>query len=160
MITVRISATDERTIRGAETLDEFKGLQQLLLERLEQARALSAFRKAEPTEKKETAFSWKGAVAVCREVLGDSMTMPPFPDATWYQRVYRTMKHYGMTEEYVRRLANHALTNMRLPIKLDFLIGQHERILAGEWDTGKPPPIRMPRESWMTSSKEQALPHE
>jgi hypothetical protein len=158
MITVRISATDERTIRGAETLDEFKGLQQLLLERLEQSRALSAFRKSEPVEKKEKAFGWRAAISVCREVLGDNLTVPPFPDSTWYQRIYRTMKHYGMTEDYVRRLAEHARDCMRLPIKLDFMIGQHERILAGEWDTGKAPPIRMPRESWMTSAKEQALP--
>jgi hypothetical protein len=160
VVIVRISATDERTIKGAESVSELKGMRELLLERIEQARALLAFRKAEPKEKKEEAFSWKQAVAVAREVLGDNMTMPPFPDASWYQRLYRTIKHYGMDEAYVRKLAEHARDHMRLPIKLDFMIGQHQRILAGEWDSGKPPPIRMPRESWMTSAKEQALPRE
>lgn len=158
MIQVRISATDERTIKGAESLDELKGLQQLLLERIEQARALLVFRKSEPKEQKEKAFGWKDAISVSREILGDNLTVPPFPDSTWYQRIYRTMKHYGMGEDYVRKLATHARDCMRLPIKLDFMIGQHERILAGEWDTGKPAPIRMPRESWMTNAKETALP--
>lgn len=160
MITVRISATDERTIRGAETLDEFKGLQQLLIERIEQSRALSAFRKSVPSEKKEKPFTWREAIAIAREVLGDNLTVPPFPDSTWYQRIYRNMKHYGMTEEYVRKLAEHARDSMRLPIKLDFMIGQHERILAGEWDANKPVPARMGRLNWMTAAGEQALPDE
>jgi hypothetical protein len=72
VVIVRISATDERTIKGAESVSELKGMRELLLERIEQARALLAFRKAEPKEKKEEAFSWKQAVAVAREVLSST----------------------------------------------------------------------------------------
>lgn len=157
MINVRISATDERTIKGAATLDEFKGLQQLLLERIEQSRALSAFRKSEPKEKKEKAFGWKEAIAVAREVLGENLQVPPFPDSTWYQRQYTAIRHYGMDAAYVKKLAEHARDNMKMPIKLDFMLGQHLRILAGEWNVGKAAPIPV-RKSWMTAAKEQSLP--
>lgn len=139
MILVRISAEDERIVRGAKSLVELQGAQALIVERIEQARALRAFKKAEPVEKKDATFGWKQALEIVKRELDNNVTVPPYPDRQWYQRLSTTIRTYAMDEEYVTKLARHAKANLRLPIKFDFLISQHARVLAGEWDRGAAP---------------------
>jgi len=141
MILIRLSAQDVRTIQGAKLPDELAGVRQMVLDRMEQAKLLKQFGK-EPKVRAED-FRWKQALRVAKEVLGDNVTFPKITDYLWYKRVNGAIMHHGMDAEYVRKLAEYGRDHLRMPIKLDFLITQHTRILAGEFDgqtAAKPAP--------------------
>lgn len=140
MVIIRLTAEDERCIQGAATLDELQGMRELIRLRIEQSRTLRAFRQAEKvpdTSDREVGapFTWKAALPIVEEVLGKQhVVVPPYPDRTWYARITTTMKQYRMAEADVRKLAEYARDNLMMPIKFEFLITQHHRILKGEWD--------------------------
>lgn len=140
MVIIRLTAEDERCIQGAATLDELQGMRELIKLRIEQSRTLRAFRQAEKvpdTSDREVGapFTWKAALPIVEEVLGKQhVVVPPYPDRAWYVRITTTMKQYRMDEAYIRKLAAHARDHMMMPIKFEFLVTQHHRILAGEWD--------------------------
>lgn len=149
MIKVRISKEDERCARGAETLQELQGLKALLLERIDQAEALNEFRKANKAKvmagpRAAPPYHWSHALVTAREVLGnDAVTVPPYPMREWVVKINAHMKQYGLGEPEVRRLAEYVRDNMKTPIKLDFMIRQHERILNGEWVSSPSKQIRL-----------------
>lgn len=140
MIAIKLSVEDIRCIKAAELKEELEGVKALILERLEQAETMAAFKKSvtpkiqQQTGLRSAAYQWKEALATAREVLGSmGVTVPPYPLKEWYSRLNAHMRQYGIGEEEVRKLAEYVKANMKLPIKLDFMIRQHERILAGEW---------------------------
>lgn len=130
MITVKISADNERLFRAAKSEAELRGAVDLMLERIDQAKATKVFGK--PVKKNR--YNWKTAVDVLGAVLGKDLKYPPFPDPIWYQRVHRSMMNYDLTEEKLTKLAEYARDNLRPPYTLDFLVGQYERILAGDYN--------------------------
>lgn len=136
MITVKFTADNVRLFKKAASEAELRGAVDLVLERIAQAEAMRVFGK-EPTagEKKAKAkYNWKTAKDVMGRVLGDALKSPPFPDPIWYQRVHRGMKLYDLDEEKLTKLAEYARDNLNPPYSLDFLIGQYERVLAGNYD--------------------------
>lgn len=140
MILVKISAEDERCAQAAKTVQELEGLREMLLERIEQAKVLKDFRKAKDMKIQRlkssysATYTWKDALVTAREVLGSSgVQVPPYPTQSWYASLNAHMRSYGLGEPEVRALAEYVRDNMRTPIKLDFMLRQRERILAGEW---------------------------
>lgn len=135
MITVKLSADNVRLFKGAKSEAELRGAVDLILERIEQAEALKVFGKEPRAEIKAKArYNWKIAKDVMGRVLGDQLRAPPFPDPIWYQRVHRAMKMYDLTEEKLTKLAEYARDNLNPPYSLDFLVTQHERVLAGNYN--------------------------
>lgn len=135
MLLVKLSASDVKTIRQAKTDGEFAGIHQMMLDRILQTETLKSFGKAPSV--REAYYSWKEALAVCTEVLGEkAVTRPPFPDNTWFVRINGVLRTHRMDEAYVRKLAEYAKANLmrkRPTISFDFLICQHQRILSGEF---------------------------
>lgn len=138
MIKIKISADNERLLQKAKTESELRGAVDLILERVSQAKASAVFGKEPaPAEREQLKrYNWRTAKEVLGRVLGDQLRHPPFPDPIWYQRIHRTLKTYDMTEEKLTELAEYAKDRLKPPYSLDFLVCQHERILAGNFDTG------------------------
>lgn len=138
MVVLKLSASDVRLMRAAATPAEHASMVELIVRKIDR---FEADRKAgiPLKETKLPPFTWKQAYETACSVLGkQNVTMPPFPDATWYQRMARALKLFGITEASMTQLAEYARDHMRLPIQLGFLVGQCERVLAGEWDVKKP----------------------
>lgn len=138
MVIVKLFAGDIRILQSAKTEPELRGAVNMILTKVEEAEALRSLGKTVVPTKRQSRYTWKQGFDFARTILGDNVTMPPFPDGTWYERTNRCMREFGIDEDYVRRLAEHARDHMRMPIKFQFLVGQPERILAGEWDIRKP----------------------
>ena len=138
MITIKLSADNLRLLRAVKTETELRGAVDLVLERVAQAEQLRVFgREPTPAEKRSHGkYNWKVAVEVMGRVLGKDLKYPPFPDPIWYQRVGRGMKMYDLNEEKLVALAEYARDNLNPPHSLDFLVNQHERILAGDYNRG------------------------
>jgi hypothetical protein len=131
LITVKFSADNVRLFKKAASLAELRGAVDLVLERIAQAEAVKLFK---PDPKAKNRYNWKTAVQVMGAVLGDQLRYPPFPDPIWYQRVHRSLMNNDLTEEKLVKLAEYARDNLRPPYGLDFLVGQYERVLAGDYD--------------------------
>lgn len=131
MIVIRLSAEDERIIRGAKLPEELVGARQLVLDRIAQSKLMREFGKV-PKEKPRD-FRWKEALEVAKETLGDQVTFPKITDYLWYKRVNGAIMHDGLDAEYVTKLSEFVKANMRLPIKFEFMICQHRRIMEGEF---------------------------
>lgn len=132
MLLVRLSASDQRLIERATSLEELKGIRQRMVDLIQQSLVLKELGKT-PVVKKQ-AYNWLEAWKICVEVLGvGGITKPPFPDASWYVRINNVLRTYAMDDDSVRDLATYAKHNLRSPTSFDFLICQHPRILAGEF---------------------------
>ena len=148
MLTIKLKADEIRRMRKVKTEAEAMGIVAMLLERIEQSEGLKKLGKEPKADRNST---WQHAKSVVEFIVGPgNLTYPPFPDASWYQRIYRTIRQYGMDEAYFQRLGEHARDHMELPVSLDFLITQHARILAGHFD--------MPE--WKRRQKAQSKPVE
>ena len=135
MLLIRLTASDLRLIDKASSEPELQGVRQLVLDRIAQAKVLKEFGKTPAAP--EPRYAWKDALSTAKTVLGEAVTKPPFPDYRWFQRINSALKGFGMTDAKVREVAEHALKhllNHRKTISFDFLICQHQRILAGEFD--------------------------
>lgn len=132
MITIKLSAEDERILQRAKTEPELQGARQLVLDRIAQSKLMKEFgrtpKAAEPN------FRWKEALAVAKEVLGDNVTFPQLTDYRYYQRINGTIMRDGLDAEYVRGLAEYVRDHLRQPTKFDFMICQHKRICEGDFD--------------------------
>lgn len=135
MLLVRFSAQDLRIIERAQTPGEIQGVIDLVRERVAQSKVLKEFGKT-PTLRVEK-YRWKEALKSAQEVLGDQVTFPKLTDYMYYQRINRAIMDEGMDHEFVTKLANYVKENMRLPIKFDFMICQHKRIMEGEFPKGR-----------------------
>lgn len=134
MLLVKLTAEDLRMIRGARSQAEIEGCLALVKDRILAAETLKKFGK-EPGPNKSERFRWEAAFKVAYEVLGDRLTKPPYPEYTWFARISSCIKQYGMDADYVRGLAEYARDNVYgAKLKFEFLICQHERILAGEFN--------------------------
>lgn len=136
MLLLRISAEDERLIGRAKTEQELAGVVQLVRDRLAQSKLLKEMGRT-PTAR-QFKYGWRDALEAARAVLGDQVTVPPFPDDHWYRRITTHVRSYGIDNEKVAAICEYVRANMRLPIKFEFMICQHERILAGEFDQANP----------------------
>lgn len=140
MLTIKISAADQRIIERAQSLPELEGVRSMIMDHIAAAKLLQEMGRAVPVERPK-AFSWGQAWDICEAILGKgSLTRPPFPTNSWYARISGYIKRAGMDEGYVTSLAKHAEEHLRKPISFDFLICQHERILAGGYDGQKDKP--------------------
>lgn len=137
MITIKLSADNLRLLRGAKSEPELRGVVDMVLGRVEQAEALKVFGKRVQPARSERVnkYDWKKAKDVMAGVLGDSLRAPPFPDYTWYQRVHRALKQYDLGEEKLIEIAEYARDHLKPPYSFEFLVCQHERILAGNFDS-------------------------
>lgn len=135
MIIIRLSAEDEKLITRAQALGELQGIRQLVLDRCAQSRLMKEM-GTEPKMRNDK-FRWKEALAVAKEVLGDDVTFPKITDYRWYQRVNGAIMHDGMDAEFVMKLSTYAKEHMRMPIKFEFMICMHDRIMKGEYDNQK-----------------------
>jgi hypothetical protein len=138
MIRIKISADNERLIRGAKTMPELEGVRALILERMEQANAERTAAKLFPKAGAPGKLNWKQAKEVLEVTLGADLKAPPFPDPIWYQRVNRTLKTYGLDEAKLTELAEYVKDHLKPPYSMDFIICQHERVLSGEFDSTSP----------------------
>lgn len=140
MISINLKVDQVRLLRNAKTEAELRGVVDLVLEKIEQAEVLRDFKRASEAAPKSEGPSgpritpWKRAKDVMGQILGDDLKVPPFPDRGWFMRVNRYIKLYGLDDEKLTKLAEFAKENMRPPYSLDFLVSQHERILAGNYN--------------------------
>lgn len=132
MLAIRLRAADLRMIEKATTPGEIAGVFDLLKVRIEESKTLAEFKKA--PDIKESRFGWKDAATVLHGILGDALRYPPHPDRQWYIRLQRTIDGHGLDAEYVQKLGEHAKAHLKPSYSLDFLITQHLRILAGDYD--------------------------
>lgn len=139
MLAIKLSVREIRLLRSASTSEELKGARELVLAKVEQAETLKSFGKEVKAEKRDY-FGWKEARDIARTVLGDQVTMPPFPDGAYYRRLMNRIRNQGITAETVQAVSEYARDNMRLPISLDFMVGQSDRIMSGEWAVKKAAP--------------------
>lgn len=138
MLLIKLSAEDIRTIERANTEPELRGIKQLVVDRIATTQTLKEFNKAPSVESHRVSLGWQKAFAVAQEVLGRAgVTMPPFPDNSWYARVGGVIRREGMTEGSVRELAQYCKDNLRQPTSFDFMICQQHRIRTGEFNVVK-----------------------
>lgn len=141
MLVIKLFVPEIRLIEKATTEAELKGIKQLILDKVEVSKTMKELGRA-PTMKQAPSMGWAKAFAVAKEVLGPKgVTIPPFPDNSWYARINGMLKREGMGEDEVRALAEYARDKMRVPISFDFLICQQHRIRTGEFDVAKPKQI-------------------
>lgn len=154
MVDIKLTADNLRMLEAASTDDERRGCIELILERARQAKSARSFGGKGARGKSTDLSVWKSVRDVMKEVLGDNLKVPPYPDGTWIRKVYYAVTNAGMDEEYLKRLATHAKEHMRSPIEMQFLVCMHERVLQGEWDINKggtaPPSMR---EIWAQNQK-------
>lgn len=148
MLLIKLFVPEIRLIEKANTEAELRGIKQLVLDKIAISQTMKEFSKA-PTERARTSLGWAKAFAIVKEVLGPKgVTMPPFPDNSWYARINGVLKREGSTAEDVKELAEYARDKLRSPVSFDFLICQQHRIKAGEFDVAKQsvaPPIELPK---------------
>lgn len=135
MIKIKISAADERTLLGAKSEAELRGAVDLVLGRIEQAKAEGVFGKPSPEGKSAPGrLTFMQARAIAEREMGDILKIPPYPDTLYYQRVNRNLKIYGIDEEKLLKIVNYAKEHLNPPIGFEFMIAQHERILQGHFN--------------------------
>lgn len=148
MLLIRLKAEDIRLIERANTEPELRGVRQFLLDKISISKTLKEFSKT-PSEPKRVSLGWQKAFAVAQEVLGKAnVTMPPYPDNSWYARVGGVIRREGMTEGSVKDLAEYCRDNLRQPMSFDFMICQQHRIRTGEFNVVKRAPdatIELPK---------------
>ncbi len=136
MITIKLKVDNVRMLRKAKTPAELAGCVALILELVEQSETLKSFGKAPVV--KRSAFSWKDAREVAGQVLGpDNVTIPPFPDGAWFRGLFYIISRDSLDEAAVRAIAEYCKDNLRMPVSLDFMLRQRERILRGEFNQKK-----------------------
>lgn len=132
MLGIRLRAADLKMIEKAGSPEELAGCIDLIKVRIEEARTLAEFKKSPKIT--ESRFGWKDAATVLHGILGDSLRYPPHPDRAWYVRLQRTIDGHGLDADYVKTLGEYAKANLKPSYSLDFLITQHLRILAGDFN--------------------------
>jgi hypothetical protein len=144
VLVIKISRPDQRIIERASTEPELRGVRQLILDKIAIAETMKEFGKT-ALEEKRVSLGWQKAFAVAQEVLGKAgVTMPPYPDNSWYARVGGVIRREGMTEDSVRELAQYCKDNLRQPTSFDFMICQQHRIRTGEFNVVKRAPDIVP----------------
>jgi hypothetical protein len=144
VLVIKISRPDQRIIERASTEPELRGVRQLILDKIAIAETMKEFGKTVPEEKR-VSLGWQKAFAVAQGVLGKAgVTMPPYPDNSWYARVGGVIRREGMTEDSVRELAQYCKDNLRQPTSFDFMICQQHRIRTGEFNVVKRAPDIVP----------------
>lgn len=139
MLLVKLSAQDQRLIERANTEPELQGIRRLILDKIAISQTLKEFNKAPSIEQRKS-LGWARAWEVTKEVLGQgNVTMPPFPDNSWYARVGGVIRRECMTEDSVREMAEYCRDNLRKPVSFDFMICQQHRIRTGEFNVAKRP---------------------
>ena len=141
MILIKVTADQERLIRRASSEQELRGIKDLMIDMLDRAHVLKSFGTVETL--KSRVFSWKDALAVLREVCGETnITVPPFPDPSWYGRIQGYIRRGGLGPDETRELGEYVRDHLRLPSSLDFILGQRHQITAGRYDVSKPVEVR------------------
>jgi hypothetical protein len=137
MLLVRLTAQDLRTIDGATSPEEISGVVALLRMRVEEARTGKKLGEVggDLRNKRVAPYLWKEALGDLRPILGGDMTVPPFPETSYYARLNRTLKEYGFTREYTEKLGKYVKEKLRPPYQFSFIINAHHRILKGEFDS-------------------------
>lgn len=134
MIKIKISADNERLLQRAKTEGELRGAVDLILERIGQAKAEKAFEKPTAQSEGSSPYYWKTVVAGLREVLGDDVRVPPYPDRIWIASTSRFAKMYGLEGEALTKLATAVKeSTLKPPYDVRFLLQNCERILAGTY---------------------------
>lgn len=138
MITIKVSADNERLFKNAVSPAELRGAVDLVLERIEQAYAAKVAAKAEEVKVKEVnPYNWRQIGAALQEELGVDVRSPPYPDPIWYQRVQRFAKMYDLQGDRVKLLAEAVKASyLKQPYSLDFLVTNAGRILDGGFKKG------------------------
>lgn len=132
MLNVRLRAADLKMVDKATTPGEIAGVFELLKVRILESQTLKEFSKAPNIT--EAKFGWKDAATILQGILGDSLRYPPHPDRMWYIKLNRTIEGHGLDAEYIRTLGEYCKANLRPSYSLEFLITQHLRILAGDFN--------------------------
>jgi hypothetical protein len=138
LLLIKLTADDLRLFERTKTDSEKIGLFSLLQDRIEQAKTLKSFGKTvkEDVEK----YGWQKALKCARDIMGDAVTVPPYPDPGWYQRINGVLRQNAFTDEFMTTLTNYCKANLmngRKTISFDFMVCQHRRILDGEFGAGK-----------------------
>lgn len=136
MKVIKISADNERLLRKASTEAELRGAVDMVLERVSQSDALKQFKKEPTAGPGRSPYNWQVVVTGLREALGDDLSVPPFPDATYYQGVQRYAKMYDVQgarlEEFCARVKR---SYLKPPYQAVFLLRSYDRIMAGAFDS-------------------------
>ena len=135
MLLVRLTASDLKIVDRARLPEEFAGVVELVRDRIKQSQILKEFGKT-PTLKAPS-YTWQDALKVFREVLGQTaVTIPPYPESRWYQKINTALKHHGNDDASIRQIAEYVRQKIvRKSYSFDFMVCQQMRILAGEFDT-------------------------
>ena len=147
MLHIKISADNERLIQNAQTTAELAGVREMILERIEQSKAVKEASKRELANPREpNPYNWREVVSALRDSYGpDELIFPESPDPIWYQSVQRNAKMHKLDRVGVGRLVE-ALRGSYLkpPYKVQWLVYNADAIMAGKYNKGaeQPKPSR------------------
>lgn len=163
MITIKISADNERLINNAQTEAELRGVRELILERIEQSKAVKAASKRDVSVAKEASpYNWREVVSSLRDWFApEELIFPESPDPAWYTTVQRYAKMHKLDRAGVGRLAQAIMESyLRPPFRVQWLVWNADSILAGKYKKGTPPmkPNRYSPDYSSTSRTPQLLP--
>jgi hypothetical protein len=128
MLLIKLSADEIRRIKAGGP-----GALELVTGAIERAETLRLFGRSETLKRPSAHITWQRAHRLAADVLGrENVRMPPFPDKAWYIKLATALR--GREEPWVTSVATHCKERLRMPISLDFLISQGDRILNGEFD--------------------------
>jgi len=135
MLLIKLTADDLRLIERTKSDQEKIGIFSLVQDRIQQAQTLKSFGKT--VREDPDRYGWQQALKKAREVLGDAVTIPPYPDNGWYARINGVLRTHGFSDTLMVELAEFAkaylLSGKRKTVSFDFLVCQHKRVLDGEF---------------------------
>jgi hypothetical protein len=132
MIKIKISADNERLLNKAKTEGELRGAVDLILERIAQSKADGLLKKVDDDSTSAgSPYAAKKVLATLRDSLGDDLRVPPFPDATYYQYLFRQAKINDLQGDRLIALAQKVKETMKPPFDPRFMLQAYDRIMAG-----------------------------
>jgi hypothetical protein len=134
MITLKLKADTVRRIKQAKTPAELEGCRDMLITLIEQSETLKSFGPVK-TNREPGQYNWREALDAVASVLGkENVTTPPYPDGTWIRGICWVLRRDCLTLPALQLVAEHARDHLRMPVSLDFLVRQSQKILAGAFD--------------------------
>lgn len=127
-VSVKLLVADIRLLEKAKTEPELRGCVDLMLSRIEQAKVAKEF-APKKLASESTHFSARSFIELFKELMGDKVTIPPFPEPNYFISINKHLKAWGMNEVYARELAAKCLATLKPPYQLSWIVYNHDRIM-------------------------------
>jgi hypothetical protein len=123
----RAAVADALDVHTDEAAPWKKGLRSLLA-KMDKA--------SEP--KPESGLGWKRFAEICKEELGDRLSLPANPAAGWYSRISAKLRELGVTEDDAREAAEYVASWRRQAVGLEYLASRVPELLTSARAKQKP----------------------